>query len=180
MSTIDLPQDDLLPLMAPLDALSPGDFWDIKLAELRQRVERGRTALKRQEDHFNTWFQEVTQRPLGPDGIEHLAKSAMEKGRAAAEILNPQIEELEQMLRTRPELQGFDILSLFRERLDTAIASIALYHKLHDRLLALAAQRWAAAQRVLHARPIEGEIDYAKLSREHMARYPKIRAALAK
>jgi len=30
------------------------------------------------------------------------------------------------------------------------------------------------------ARPAEGEVDYAELSREHIARYPKIRAALAK
>jgi hypothetical protein len=30
------------------------------------------------------------------------------------------------------------------------------------------------------ARPMTGKIDHAALSREHMARYPKIRAALAK
>ena len=33
---------------------------------------------------------------------------------------------------------------------------------------------------ILRARPVEGELDYRKLSCEHMARYPKIRAALAK
>jgi hypothetical protein len=33
---------------------------------------------------------------------------------------------------------------------------------------------------VLRARPVKGEIDYAELSREHLARYPKILAALAK
>ena len=33
---------------------------------------------------------------------------------------------------------------------------------------------------VLRARPVEGEIDYVEFIREHMARYPKIRAALAK
>jgi len=32
---------------------------------------------------------------------------------------------------------------------------------------------------ILRARPVEGEVDYAELSREHLARYPKIRAALA-
>jgi hypothetical protein len=31
----------------------------------------------------------------------------------------------------------------------------------------------------LRARPIKGAIDYAELSREHIARYPKIRARLA-
>ena len=33
---------------------------------------------------------------------------------------------------------------------------------------------------VLRARPVKGKIDYAELSREHLARYPKILAALAK
>ena len=43
----------------------------------------------------------------------------------------------------------------------------------------------AAAQRrdeknILRARPVKGEIDHAALSREFIARFPKIRAALAK
>ena len=36
-----------------------------------------------------------------------------------------------------------------------------------------------AEKKVLRARPVNGEIDYAELSREHIARYPKIRARLA-
>ena len=32
---------------------------------------------------------------------------------------------------------------------------------------------------ILRARPVKGKIDYAELSREHIARYPKIRARLA-
>lgn len=42
-----------------------------------------------------------------------------------------------------------------------------------------ATPRQPAAKEVLRARPVQGEIDYAELSREHIARYPKIRAALA-
>jgi hypothetical protein len=41
-------------------------------------------------------------------------------------------------------------------------------------------QRQPTATEVLQARPVKGKIDYAELSREHLARYPKIRAALAK
>jgi len=41
-------------------------------------------------------------------------------------------------------------------------------------------QQQRAAPEVLRARPVKGKIDYAELSREHLARYPKIRAALAK
>ena len=34
-------------------------------------------------------------------------------------------------------------------------------------------------EKILRARPVKGKIDYAELSREHIARYPKIRARLA-
>jgi hypothetical protein len=33
--------------------------------------------------------------------------------------------------------------------------------------------------KVLRAKPVKGEVDWAELSREHVARYPKIRARLA-
>jgi len=32
---------------------------------------------------------------------------------------------------------------------------------------------------ILRARPVKGPVDHAALSREHMAQYPRIRAALA-
>jgi hypothetical protein len=38
----------------------------------------------------------------------------------------------------------------------------------------------SAATKALRARPVKGKIDYAELSREHIKRYPKILAALAK
>ena len=34
-------------------------------------------------------------------------------------------------------------------------------------------------KKVLRAKPVKGEVDWAELSREHIARYPKIRARLA-
>ena len=33
--------------------------------------------------------------------------------------------------------------------------------------------------KVLRAKPVKGEVDWAELSREHIARYPKIRTRLA-
>ena len=35
-------------------------------------------------------------------------------------------------------------------------------------------------KKILRARPVKGQIDHTALSREFMARFPKIRAALAK
>ena len=36
------------------------------------------------------------------------------------------------------------------------------------------------AAKVLRAKPVKGEVDHEALSREFMARFPKLRAALAK
>jgi hypothetical protein len=37
-----------------------------------------------------------------------------------------------------------------------------------------------AAKKVLRAKPVKGEVDHEALSREFIARFPKLRAALAK
>jgi hypothetical protein len=37
-----------------------------------------------------------------------------------------------------------------------------------------------ASKKVLRARPVKGEVDHEALSREFIARFPKLRAALAK
>jgi hypothetical protein len=47
-------------------------------------------------------------------------------------------------------------------------------------LIELAARQRAGVAEVLHARPLTGDIDHGALSREFMARFPKIRATLAK
>ena len=37
----------------------------------------------------------------------------------------------------------------------------------------------ADERKILRALPVKGKVDYAELSRQHIARYPKIRARLA-
>lgn len=70
-------------------------------------------------------------------------------------------------------------LALFQAAIAMAVGWITPYSRLCDRLLDLASKRTFDEGSALHARPVPGKIDYAKLSREHLARYPKIRAALA-
>ena len=43
-----------------------------------------------------------------------------------------------------------------------------------------AAKKRPDEKKILRARPVKGEIDHVALSREFIARFPKIRAALAK
>jgi hypothetical protein len=57
-------------------------------------------------------------------------------------------------------------------------ATVEQLRKIVD--LVLEEQSRPAETKPLRARPVEGEIDHEALSREFMARYPKIRAALAK
>lgn len=66
------------------------------------------------------------------------------------------------------------------ELLEKAIDIAASYQSLdHHQLIEATAGGWTAAEKPL-ARPGPKTTDYAELSREHMVRYPKIRAALAK
>ena len=69
---------------------------------------------------------------------------------------------------------------MFHAAIELAIGWIVPTSRLCDRLLDLASERRSAEGDVLRARAVAGKIDYAELSREHLARYPKIRVALAK
>jgi hypothetical protein len=80
-----------------------------------------------------------------------------------------------QGLQLDPEIQKY-----FQESLDIAVGWLELYRTLRERLLKLASERRGSPSEVLRARPLEGDIDHDALSREFMARFPKIRAALAK
>ena len=48
-----------------------------------------------------------------------------------------------------------------------------------DKTPAKPAGKPRSAGKVLRAKPVKGEVDWVELSREHIARYPKIRARLA-
>jgi hypothetical protein len=54
-------------------------------------------------------------------------------------------------------------------------------HDIHEKQRKLPTEpRRPAPEEILRARPVKGKIDHAELSREFMARFPKIRSALAK
>jgi hypothetical protein len=66
-----------------------------------------------------------------------------------------------------------------QESIQVAKGWLALYCDIRERLQRLAAQR-RPADVVLRAKPVQGEVDDKGLSREFIARFPKLRAALAK
>lgn len=116
---------------------------------------------------------------LDADWLTSRAQTLREKAKGFAETLRPVIGLLKSLLspgRTpEPETER-----LVRDSIQVLEAYPVLYRQLSTSLLKQAAERRAAAGEILRARPVKGEIDHEALSREFMARFPKIRAALAK
>jgi hypothetical protein len=165
----------------PLAALIDATEWpeaESKWAELHSAQERARNAL---EDRHKE-LDDLYQRAIAPNSewheITQVASMVGEWGRAAAEKLRPQIDQLQVKLTAPTGPMSPELRQALRESIEVADAWLTLYRELQDKLLKLAAER-RPADAVLRARPVEGEIDYVELSREHMARYPKIRARLA-
>jgi hypothetical protein len=166
----------------PLAALIDATEWTESAsgwAKLRSAQERALKALEGRRKELDDLYQ----RAIAPDSewqeIAQVASIVGEWGCAAAEKLRPQIDALQQKLATPTGRMSRELRQARRESIEVAEAWLTLYRELQGALLKLAAER-RPANAVLRARPLEDEIDYAGLSREHMARYPKIRAALAK
>ena len=175
--TLDVSQYEF-PLAALIDATEwteAASGW----AKLRSAQERAIAALEDRRKELNDLYQ----RAIAPDSewqkIAQVASMVGEWGRAAAEKLRPQIDALQLKLAAPTGRMPSELRQARRESIEVAEAWLTLYRELQGVLLKLAAER-RPTNAVLRARPLEGDIDYAELSREHMARYPKIRAALAK
>jgi hypothetical protein len=151
-----------------------------RLAQLRQRVKKGCTFLREQADNLGQLYEEIAQGNADAEYLNRMAEIVLEKRRAAAERLSPGIETLRQKLAARGDQLDPEIRLPFEESVDIAVGWLALYDGLYCRLLKLVADRRGAAREILYARPVEGDVDHEALSREFMARFPKIRAALAK
>ena len=115
-----------------------------------------------------------------PEELEAAAGILSEKERAAAETLVPGIDQLQRKLAARSQILDPELRNAFQANIDIAIQWLAVYRSTREALLKLASDRRGLKDQVLRARPVAGEIDYAALTREIIARFPKILAALAK
>jgi hypothetical protein len=89
------------------------------------------------------------------------------------------MEALKERLIPRSE-RAQEAQQYLHELHDIAVAWLATYQTLRERLLELASERRIIAGGTPRARPVAGDIDYAELTGEIIARFPKILAALAK
>jgi hypothetical protein len=149
------------------------------LPRLHRRVMENRRALEHHASEFNKAYQEAAAGNLDADGLVRLAEAVLEAERGAAEQRHPWMEVLRETRAPQSE-PAQEARQYLHELHEITVAWLATYQTLRERLLKLASERRNNSGEVLLTRPVTGDINYAELSREHIARYPKIRAVLAK
>jgi hypothetical protein len=173
LEVIDVSQELML-IEALSQEVSPSKRAQL-LRQLQKQQDDARAALKEQADALDKAYEDARR----ADDPARLADMIVEKERADAERVGPAIEALRQKLVARAATLDPELRESVKKSLDILEAWLPLYQGLRERLLKLANER-RPSHRVLRARPVEGDIDHEALSREFMARFPKIRAALAK
>lgn len=112
------------------------------------------------------------------DWIKKFSHDIREVDASTREEVCPILENLKDIVRRRSDQD--EVRKLVEEAIKSLDQTLGLLRNLRE-AAARAAIEGNAAQdkKVLRARPVKGEVDWAELSREHIARYPKIRARLA-
>jgi len=150
------------------------------LVQLRDHQKKSRAALEEWRDLFDKLYENAVRRDFTSRFLVQWFAALLEKERAALERLCPMMDKLQKKLDKRGDRFDPEARELFQESIGTAFDWITPYQTLCTKLLTLAFERRIAAGGVLRAHPVEGDIDHEALSREFIARFPKIRAALAK
>jgi len=99
---------------------------------------------------------------------------------AAAKTLIPRILSLQRYLTGTSPNDDPEAHQLLQKAVNVAIEYIAGYQDVRDHLIGLDAEQRESGAKISRARPVEGEIDHAELTREIIRRFPKILAELAK
>jgi hypothetical protein len=171
------------PLFALIDSLDAGAASATRLtalSRLRKLHVDGSGFLEHHAEELRNLYRYALEHHAAPEELEAAAGILSEKERAAAETLVPGIDQLQRKLAARSEILDPELRNAFQANIDIAIQWLAVYRSTREALLKLASDRQGLKDQVLRARPVPGEIDYAALTREIIARFPKILAALAK
>jgi hypothetical protein len=148
-------------------------------ARLRNQETKGRAALEQYAKQLNGLYEDIARSGHNADWLYDAADIVRRSEESQREKLRPGIEALKRKLAAYRAPRDTEARRLIAESIAVGEAWLSLPAALHKKLLRLAVERHAAAQQIRHARPVTGEVDHEALSREFMARFPKIRAALA-
>jgi hypothetical protein len=180
-NTLDVSQYDLPAgiLLDPFDLDGVAVERSELLAQLNNRIETSRVKRGEWALRFDSLYEEARRSDWSEAFLTQWAATLLERQRAALERFHPMIERLRQRAAGYAAEPDPELLELYQACMELILGWITPYQRLCGKLLELAAQRRDSSDKTLRARPVEGEVDHEALSREFMARFPKIRAALA-
>jgi hypothetical protein len=170
---------DIEPLVALVEAFGPATARAERtrlLAQIRDQLEKLSAVDEKSRAELGEFFERASEGGIGAAEAEQAALASREDESAAAKMLLPRILSLQRYL-TDPSLNDDPEA---HQLLQKAVNTVAGYQNLRDQLIRFGAERRTAAEKIRYARPVKGEIDHAALTREIIARFPKILAALAK
>jgi hypothetical protein len=116
---------------------------------------------------------------LDPGWLARAAEQAQKKERESKAHFLPVIAALKGALDPPRDRFEADVQQLLRDGIEVLEGWLAFYRGFATMPARQATERHGPSKS-LRARPVEGEVDHEALSREFIARFPKIRAALAK
>lgn len=172
-----------LPVGALAGVLNFEDASDDRNSLLMQaldRIEKSHTAQAEWAQQFDRLYEEAAQGDYSAPFLVRWAGALIEKQRAASEQIYPLLEQIQGVLATLERRPDPELAALCVATFSVTLNWMTPYQRLSGQLLDLASSRQQSVNNVLRAKPVEGEVDHEALTREFMARFPKLRAALAK
>ena len=160
---------------ADLSAVSRSQLLD----KVRKNIRRGRKDQHEWARAFDELYQEALRSDFSAPSLMRWSAALLERQRAALERLYPFLEDIQRQLTALKQADP-ELLKLYQEIIDFIFGWVTPYQKLSGQLLDLALVRRSERSRPLRAKPVAAGIDYAELTRDTMAKFPKILAALAK
>lgn len=172
-----------LPAGALVDVLNFEDTTANRTSLLMQvlgRIEKSHAAQVEWAQQFDRLYDEADRGDYSGPFLVRWAGALMEKQRAASEQIYPLLEEIQRVLAASERRADPEMAALCVAIFSVTLGWMTPYQKLSSRLLDLASARQQGAKKILRAKPVKGDVDHEALTREFMARFPKLRAALAK
>jgi hypothetical protein len=150
-----------------------------RFARLRSLQAKCRVATEQYAEQLERLYEDIASSGHNAGWLVQAADLVRRTEGAQRERLRPGIEALKQKLATQLVPHDAEARRLIEESIAVGEAWLSLPAALYKKLLQLAAGRRAAAEEIRRARPVVGEIEHEALTREIIARFPKILAALA-
>ncbi|HTQ32844.1 MAG TPA: hypothetical protein VMI30_01635 [Stellaceae bacterium] len=148
------------------------------LGRLERRLTKARFQLRRLRNEETQAYIETGGGTVDPTRFVRQTEAILEKQQRAAEELRSEVDALKEKFATSLDSEAEKLID---ESRNVAVGWFVAIGILLLLLWKLGQESQAKPERrVLRAKPATGEVDHEALTREFMARFPKLRAALAK